>query len=263
MDSADFIITGLPRGGTTLLAAIMDEMPDSVCLNEPLWQHEWAKHNAHNAAGFADWLTADFSRLRALLAAGEPVMDMRSPDGKAVTNYFISGGASVVPMPFIRSGLSCQFLLSIKHNGLYLSALPALARSGQFKIIALIRSPQAVLAAWQKTLIPVSEGRFPAAKTYWRQMAELTSLPLELLEKQVRMIDLIFKRLWEMRDRITIVTYEELTADPNIISAITGKKTLFNTRDIQKKNPEDYAVDLSLIAEALKRYGRHYRHFYG
>ena len=31
----DLILTGLPRSGTTLAAAIIDQAPDALCLSEP------------------------------------------------------------------------------------------------------------------------------------------------------------------------------------------------------------------------------------
>ena len=37
----DLIISGIPRGGTTLTTALIDSLPNAVCLNEPQWHSDW------------------------------------------------------------------------------------------------------------------------------------------------------------------------------------------------------------------------------
>ena len=237
--SSDIIITGLPRAGTTLLAKMIDTMPDSVCLNEPLWHYDWAKqHGRQGPDAFARWLEEDLAEQRHHLLAGKPVMDRRLPSGEAVTNYFREHPTQkearnrVGMVPFTREGLTADFTLATKHNILYLSVLDELVKRKAFKIIAIIRHPLGVIASWQTTPIPISRGELPAAMIYWQHMRELVATPMDLLEKQIRMYDAMCERLYAHRAQIEIIKYEELVQDPSLLADSIGKASQFRTNVI-------------------------------
>lgn len=265
----DIIITGLPRAGTTLLAAMVDEMPDSVCLNEPLWQYEWAKKHAHlGPESFAGWLKEDMAGQRKMLLAGEPIMDRRRKDGKAVTNYFREDHEQkeainrVGMVPFTRDDLSVNFTLAAKHNILYLSALEEIAKQKAFKIIAIIRHPLGVISSWQTTPIPISRGELPAAMIYWQQMRKLVATPMELLEKQVRMYDLMCAKLYALREQISIIKYEDLIEKPSLFFEYISKPAPLDKMQLQARNPQFYDTDIDAISKTLKTHGQHYQNFY-
>jgi hypothetical protein len=260
----NLILTGIPRAGTTLAAAMIDSAADSVCLNEPLWQHEWAARHHHHksAADFAAWLADDFARLRALLAAGGTVMDRRAEGGAALTNYamLLPSGERVMAgeVAFSRPGLSGDMTLAVKHNGLFMGVLPQLLAAEDFTILAVIRHPAEVLASWRRTPVPVARGQFPAACFYWREMADLVARPLPLLEKQVRMLDLLYARLWELRARLHLIRYEELIGEPRLLSDILGKPVRFDPARIEPRAAEFEPE----ITDATLRYGEMWRYFY-
>ena len=85
----NLIITGIPRSGTTLAAAIVDQSPDALCLSEPD-HHVDLMNGAATAAEFVRQLCLDFGAIRRTILAGGSVLDRRCPDGTPVTNYFTS-----------------------------------------------------------------------------------------------------------------------------------------------------------------------------
>lgn len=212
------IITGVPRAGTTLAASKLDAEPDSVCLNEP----EWHRPNpALSAGGFAQAIMQDFFYLREKMLAGEPVMDRRLENGSAPTNYYDTE-MKVVNYPLVRKGLSADFTLGIKHNGPYLSVLPELAALRDFEIYAVIRHPLPVLRSWRRLHLPVSEGRMPNAVLYWPEMKALTETRIDLLEKQVHMLDAMFARIDQQAKHLTILRYEDFSGkNPQRSDALT------------------------------------------
>jgi hypothetical protein len=52
----DLIVTGLPRSGLTLVAALIDYLPNSVCLNAPDWQLAQARKMSGQTAAFSGFL---------------------------------------------------------------------------------------------------------------------------------------------------------------------------------------------------------------
>jgi len=213
----NILLTGIPRAGTTLAASLLDAEKNTVCLNEPSWQHP---HPSLDAAGFAQAVAEDFVSLRQKLLSGEPVPDRRGEDGKALTNYYGSGTEETFVMhPLVRGNLTADFTLAVKHNGPYLAVLPELIRLDAFEIRAVIRHPLSVLRSWRRLSLPVSRGDMPNATPYWPEMRELTASTMPLLEKQVRMLELMFSRIMQHQSQLTLVRYEDLRGEPKQISS--------------------------------------------
>jgi hypothetical protein len=221
------IITGIPRSGTTLAAAMIDQADNAFCLSEPD-SHVELLQTSQSAEDFVARLALHFDSTRKSLLVGQSVLDKRQPDGQPVTNYF----SDVIPgrprqLTFMavnvsRSGLTADFLLGVKHNALYASVLPEIVRCRKFRIVAIIRDPVAVLKSWRSVDLPISSGRLPAAEKFWPEMARLTQSDLELLEKQIRIFDLMCRRFAELSRALKIVRYEAFTVDPAQLFAAVG-----------------------------------------
>lgn len=258
----DLIITGIPRAGTSLAAAIIDTAEDTLCLSEP--DQARLEQAASDADAFVRGVAEMFRGLRQDILGGVPVMDRREPSGAALTNYFAGVGegsrARVGEVRgLVRPGLTPNFLLGVKHNLPYIAALPALVRSGRFRLLAVVRDPVAVVMSWRSLDLPVSHGRFPALARFWPEMARLTTADVDLAEKQIRMHDLMCRRFAECSQRIAIVRYETIIRDPERLLAAAGvragRQRLANARLIRattSASPGDDEVAANL-AERVRR----------
>jgi hypothetical protein len=240
----NILLTGIPRAGTTLVAARLDAQADTVCLNEPEWQRP---SSALSAEGFAQAVLQDFADIRNKLLSGVPVPDRRAEDGSALTNYYESGTKkNFVMYPLVRNGLSQNFTLAMKHNGPYLAVLPQLIATGAFEIQAVIRHPLPVLRSWRRLALPISRGEMPNATRYWPEMRALTSEKMDLLEKQARMYELMFLRILEHQPKLTLLRYEHMQhSTPGI-------------QESEKTTAEDDAILVAIRSyapTALKIYG--------
>lgn len=259
----DVVVTGIPRAGTTLAAALIDSLSDSVCLNEPAWQ---TAKIFPAPADFAKWLAGDFILTRRKLLLGEPVPDRRAPGGGAITNYYAAGGGKMETLfdlaPFTRAGLSRDFTLAIKHNGPYLAVLKQLIELGCFTVIAVIRHPLEVIASWRRLDLPISRGRMPGAAPYWPRLAKLAAQNMDLLEKQVRLYDLMCERLYAQQTHLTLIRYEELVQNPQLIGDALGVKAGPASALVDRPQREISPRETHSITTALDRYGEHWRRFY-
>jgi len=218
----DLLVTGLPRSGTTLLTALLDDPPRGVALGEPKWQAQWRRRNPPDPEAFAAYLAEDFARLRAALLRGEAVEDRASPDGRPLTNY-LSGGTSAYELRSRReAGLSPGFRLAMKWPALYTAVLPALVANGAFRIVALLRHPLATLRSWNATDFPIARGRLPVGEPFWPELAALCGSDRPLAEKQARIWELFAARYLACGDRITLLRYEDLVAEPAAVAARLG-----------------------------------------
>jgi hypothetical protein len=223
----DIIITGVPRSGTTLAAAILDQAPDCFCLSEPE-EHVALMQRSRSGNDFVDRLEEAFSSTRAVLFAGGAVTDRREPTGRPVTNYYAAKTharrrqPAFTVRPVSRPGLSSEFRLGIKHNALYTAVLPEIARRKRFKIIVIVRNPTDVIASWESLDLPVSRGELPAADRYWPEMHQLTKSNTPLLEKQMLMYELMCRRFLDLRERVAIVRYEDMVQRPELLLEAAG-----------------------------------------
>lgn len=218
----DLLITGLPRSGTTLLTALLDDPPRGVALGEPKWQAQWRRRHPPEPEAFAAYLAEDFARVRAALLRGEEVEDRVSPDGAPLTNY-LSGGASAYELRSRReAGLTPGFRLAMKWPALYTAVLPALVAGGAFRIVALLRHPLATLRSWNATDFPIARGRLPVGEPFWPELAELCGSQRPLMEKQARIWELFAARYLACGARIVLLRYEDLVADPAGVAARLG-----------------------------------------
>jgi hypothetical protein len=273
----DLIITGIPRSGTSLATAIIDRAPDAFCLSEPV-HHLALMRAACDATDFVTRLGQEFSAVRNTILRGGAVLDWRHADGSAVTNHFADAelGRRREPMGswggISRPGLSRNFTLGVKHNALYTAALPEIVRRGRFRVVAIVRDPVAVLMSWRTLDVPVSAGRLPAAERFWPEMAILTRSDMDLVEKQIRIVDLFCCRFAECADALAIVPYEMFVAAPERLLASAGVRSAPSYPSIHQRltdrgedaAAQDLIARIRRLAAAglLPGISRYYPHYY-
>jgi hypothetical protein len=260
LDNAkNLIVTGVPRAGTTLTAALLDSLSDTVCINEPKWQGKWSRE-APDRASYVARLARDFADVRETLLAGGSVMARVRPDGEAVTNYFDETSDSrkrleIQLAPMARPGLAPDFLLAMKHNAHYACVLPELARLEEFRVLSIIRDPVATLASWASIDLPVSKASMPAAEPFWPEIKSVRQATDDLLTAQARLLELIFARFHALRDRIAIVRLEDVIADPQLFSRLLGRDQVRPVNIAPSKIPSSLQEkDRARIREAVARH---------
>jgi len=223
----NLIITGLPRSGTTLAAAVIDQAPDTLCLSEPNG-HVDLMSSAASPEDFVTKLCQEFDAVRRIILGGGSVLDRRRADGAPITNYFsdpLPDGrreAVLTTCAVTRSGLSADFMLGVKHNALYSAVLPEIVQSGRFRVITIVRDPVPVLMSWQTIDVPISRGRLPAGERFWPELAALGTADIDLTDKQIGICDLLLCRFAQLAGRIAVIPYEAFVADPAQLLAAAG-----------------------------------------
>lgn len=263
----DVILTGMPRSGLTVVAALMDTLPGVVCLNEPRWQESRAR-NTQQAMPFCKWLVGDFAWRRMQLRRQIPLWDWRAADGKPLLDTQKDAGlprdAGGEPqlVQFTRPGLGADFTLAMKHHTLYSALLPQLAQFEHFRIMAVIRHPFDVIRSWRGIAPLFLEKHMELAGKFWPELPRIMQLSNEA-ERMVQLYEAFAQRYYELRETIEIMRFEDVIANPSVISEMYDIKTVSPAaKRIEHRPRVLLREETAQLQEPFKRYGVFTRQFY-
>jgi hypothetical protein len=264
----DVIVTGLPRSGLTVVAALIDHLPDAVCLNAPQWQAEQAR-KLSSLVPYCKWLVGDFAWTRVQLLRQLPIRDNRAADGIPLLDSIRdprqpkkSGDKEGIL--FARPNLKKDFTLGMKHHALYTAILPQLVEFEHFKVIAVIRHPLDVVRSWQQLEThAIAQGKLPMAARFWPEAARISSSKSNKLERMVQLYDAHLERYHSLRDKIHIVKYEDAVSDPMVISRLFDVDVLPASSKLIEERPRvRVSSDADEVREYFKKYGVFTKHYY-
>ena len=209
-----WLLSGIPRAGTSLCCRLAGALPDTVALSEPIRRRK-ALEGTDTPRAARD-LIGDFveqTRARILLERRAPTIQVGGglDDNRAASSYTATGlrqlqgewGEIAIDKP-----LSDRFTLLIKHNALFAALLPRLTPF--FSCVALVRNPLAVLASWQTVDLPVHQGRIPAGEQFDHHLHRTLERESGVLQRQIVILDWFFARYQAHLTPGNIICYENL-----------------------------------------------------
>ena len=214
----DIVLTGLPRSGTTLACHLLNKLPDTVALTEPISPGRFADLPNHDAV--ADGVEEFYARMRRMaLEDGEVVS--KHVGGEVPDNSFGRPDASGERKSVLEKGripvgkpLPEDFFLVVKQPGLFTALLPTLTE--RLPCYAIIRNPLSVLAS--RTSLGRSPGRHPndrlsAVQKYDGDLERrMASVPRGTLEWRLNMMSHSFERFRDELPDDHIIRYEDIVA---------------------------------------------------
>ena len=213
MTSRTWLLSGVPRSGTSLCCRLAGELPDTVALSEPIRRKEYGGMETPAGASARIGEFAEQARERILAerrASSIQVMG-RLDDNRTASAHTAAGlrrlssgwGEIAIDKP-----LSARFTLLIKHNALFAALLPRLA--GSFGCLALVRNPLSALASWQTVDLPVHRGRIPAGEELDQRLSFALDEEPDVLRRQIIVLDWFFARYRAHLPPENIIRYEDL-----------------------------------------------------
>lgn len=212
--STPVFITGMPNGGSQLLAALIDSLPDAVCLNQLPEQWEFAKRPM-NAPSYAKWLVGDALWQRQQLLEKRPVLDFRNEDGSPwLERYDLTDQSP----QRVRCHFKEDSTLCLHNTSIYSAVLPALSMLPT-RLFATIRHPLVQCRLWRAKpqMLPVP-GKPPGIMRFWGKPVEIREGDAPEAFKLVQIYEAFLGRYHELEKRITILRYEDLLEKPVIVS---------------------------------------------
>lgn len=258
MNTSDMVLTGIPRGGTTLACHLLAGARNTLALFEPMPVHQLPID--HEAA--LDAVVAYFAQVRER-ALTEGLAPSKHRDGRVPDNPYgerdDTGGVRpwLADLGDIEVGksLTPDFRLIIKHNSAFVALLPVLAR--QFPIIGVVRNPLAVLASWRSVDLPVTHGRLPAGERLDPELAAALAAQPDNLRRQIIILDWFFARLQRWVSPQRLIRYEDTVASQGaaLLQAagleLADLSTPLHSRNV---NAQYDADEVSMLANALSQH---------
>ena len=268
MQDRNIILTGLPRSGTTLTCHLLNKVPNTVALHEPINVFQWASL----PYPFHEVICKDIDRFygemrRTLLDNGTAISghvrgkvpDNPYGDFPALFSLLPKSswwrriaGRRVLRKPRHSRGfisfdkaLSSDFLLCIKHNAGFTALLEPL--SCHYPCVAIIRNPLSILASWNSIRFNIQTGRVPAAEMLDQALAQRLSEIDSRIDRQLLILSWFFEKFERVLPRDHVIRYEALVASGGQALAVITPHALELNEPLENKN-KNKLYDRELMA---------------
>ena len=215
-----WLLSGVPRSGTSLCCRLAGDLPDTVALSEPIRRKAIGGMDTRRGACVRIGNFAEEARTRILAERRAPTVQVegRLDDNRTASRHTDAGlrqlrgawGEIAIGKP-----LSARFALLIKHNALFAALLPQLTEF--FSCLALVRNPLAVLASWQTVDLPVQRGRIPVGEELDSDLYLRLGQEPEVLRRQIIVLDWFFARYQAHLAPANIIRYEDLIESGGLV----------------------------------------------
>ena len=258
--SRTWLLTGIPRSGSSLCCRLADKLPGVVALSEPIGRDlSSSVADAESACGLIERFV-ERTRARAIAEGIVPTVhvDGQLDDDRVEEDAGDDGlrrRRGEQGEIAVTTALAPDFGLLIKHNALFAALLAHLAP--RFDCLAIVRNPLAVLASWQTVDLPVARGRIPAGEQFDDALRTALDAEPDLLRRQVAVLHWFFQQYEACLDAGKVIRYEDLID--------TGGRVLYQALGDAQAPPEVLvsrndntaydAVDFERLLEALHKGG--------
>ena len=271
MDRTNIVLTGLPRSGTTLTCHLLNKLPDTVALHEPIAPGKFADLEGEDA--ILDGVERFFQRMRRMALDRGEILS-KHVDGEIPANSYRqvkseSGLRSPVAEKgkkkgriAVRKDLGRDFLLVIKSPAMFSALLPVLVK--RFLAYAIIRNPLSILASWNSIDHALLNGHSPAAERYDERIrGELASIT-DGKERQLHLLSWWYERFYRELFDSSILRYEDIVGSGGkALSAITPvAKSLHEPLSSQNLNALYDRKEMRELGSRLLDRGGAYWRFY-
>lgn len=261
-----WLLTGIPRSGSSLACRLAGQLPDFVALSEPMARGEFA-----GLATLSDALATieDFARRARESISTRRRASTAQVDGRLADNVVDAAAVDGLRRRQVAQAevdidkpLSEGFSLLVKHNALFAALLPQL--TPVFRCIGLVRNPLAALASWQTVDMPVNRGRIPAGEQFDPGLQKALDCDPDTLSRQLTIINWFFAHYGDELASERILRYEDLVASGG--RALFGMLGHANAKAVPLTSRNDHAVyrdaDIDRLLAALVHRGGAWTRFY-
>lgn len=234
----DYVVTGIPRCGSSLLASLLTQTGNTVCMNE-----------VHGDVASLPWFL--HQTRRSIRRDGKAPTKAR-PNGELVTSTSrMEERNTIRRVPVEADG---HEPLGVKHQVEFVSQLDVLKRLG-FCIVAIVRDPVYSLGSW---LAPRMEDT--SLQDFQHPFWEDVDFTEESLEgRAAEAWDWLAHRLVENSRGVLFVRYEDLVARPNLelerVCRFVGVEPGPVEASLESKNHSDAYPKLDRIRTIVRERG--------
>ena len=213
MNERNVILAGIPRSGTTLVVHLLNQLPDTVALHEPM---HVAKLPAGGGAPACDEIERFFQETRDAIETSRTAPSKHMRGVRPGTSVLASeGGVQAAaghdrPELAIEKELPEDYLVCVKHPATFTALLEHLV--GRFPCYAIIRNPLSVVGSWNSVPMKFRKGRSLAAERLDPALAADIAAADGKIDRQLRLLSWFYAKFRDHLPADAIIRYEDLVA---------------------------------------------------
>ena len=264
-----WLLSGIPRSGTSLSCRLAGDLPDTVALSEPFNVKAFGSRMPSDPGNACTYIGDFVERVRKQILAEHRAPSVRvagglydnivasEPADSGLRQSHGEWGHVIVGKP-----LSARFALVIRDNAVFAALLPRL--NAYFPCLAVVRNPLSILASWQTVDLPVHQGRIPGAERIDRDLHRSLEQEPEVLRRQIIALNWLFARFHTHLPPADIIRYEDLVDSGGVAlfrrlgHAEAGPVDLKN----RNSNPLYDRASVDTLLKALLDAGGLWMHYY-
>ena len=263
-----WLLSGIPRSGSSLCCRLADRLGNTVALSEPI---DAAVFGAAADAPAACRQVVSFAAAARRRILEEGVAPSVQVDGR-LADQMVAVARRGAPRPpsaerglvRVAKPLAPDFRLVVKHNALFAALLPGL--TSHLPCLSLVRNPVAVLASWETVDLPVRRGRVPAGERFDPALRASLDQEEDALRRRVRVLNWFFARYLAALPKERIIRYEELVrSGGGVLRQVLGEAGAGPLEELSNRNASALyqGVDAERLLAALLAAGGAWTAFYG
>ena len=217
----DWLLSGVPRSGTSLSCRLAGDLPDTVALSEPFNVKAFGSRMPRDPASACNYIGDFVERVRNQILAERRAPSVRVADGLYDNIVASEPADSGLRQPQGQWGhitvgkpLSARFALVVRENAVFAALLPRL--NAYFPCLAVIRNPMSILASWQTVNLPVHRGRLPGAEHIDRDLHRMLEQEPNVLRRQIIALNWLFGRFHAHLPPANVIRYEDLVGSGGV-----------------------------------------------
>lgn len=235
----NIVLTGLPRSGTTLACYLLNKLPNTVALFEPIKVEDFRKYANHE--DICNEVRLFFCNMRKLLTKdGEAIS--RQINGIIPTDPYndtkLASGlrkdlASKGKITITKS-LSQDFLLCIKHPVAFTALMESLLK--YFPCYAIVRNPLSVLASWNSLSADFRQGYAPVAESIDSSLSSRLRKIVNIFDRQIFLVQWYFEKYYSLLPPENIITYEKIISSGGSALSVVDEEAITLCEKLENRN---------------------------
>jgi ribosome-associated protein YbcJ (S4-like RNA binding protein) len=255
MNKRNVILTGIPRSGTTLACHLLQKLPETVALHEPVDLTVYRHLTNHRP--ICEGIGRFFDEMRDSIETRQIAISRHSdgtvPDNPFSDEFSESGlRKHVNPRGEIRieKALGPDFLLVIKQNQIFTAVLESLIQ--HFPCHAIIRNPLSVLGSWSTVAIPAHFGLATSVERLDPGLAERIEPIQDAVERQLCLLSWYYEKYLRVLPQESILRYEDIVATGGKALRIVAPEAAQLNERLETKN-KNKLYDAQLLRQLGSR----------
>lgn len=263
----NILLTGVPRSGTTLTCHLLNKLPNTVALHEPMTVRLFADLPNHRA--ICNQIDDFMNQVRHLALTKGTVISKhingQIPDNPISATSTETGLrpplATHGEIPITKK-LNENFDLVIKHPGAFSAVIEGLV--DRFPCYAIVRNPLSILASWNSIAMAHRTGHAPAAERLDQKLAEKLATIEDNTDRQIYLLSWFFDKFLQFLPDTSIIRYENIIASQGrAIAVITpAAQNLAEPLASKNKNPAYDQELFKVLGQKLLKSSGAYWDFY-